>query len=118
MTNLEFYKDEIVDLLRRGHALGCATCMLMNRKAEEPFSCHFVCEKEKVVDWLLKEHKEPIKLKQWEYDLIRANEMSHDFRFKAFRTYRNMKAMGYFEGLTDLSMTLKEILDNCEVVDD
>lgn len=73
---------------------------------------------EKGFDWLLEEHKEPIKLKQWEYDLIRANDRPHECNvFESFNTYRNMKAIGYFEGITDTSMTLKEILENCEVID-
>ena len=73
---------------------------------------------EKGFDWLLEEHKEPIKLKKWEYDLIRTNDRPHECNaFESFNTYRNMKAMGYFEGITDTYMTLKEILDNCEVVE-
>ena len=73
---------------------------------------------EKGFDWLLSEHKEPIKLKKWEYDLIRSNDRPHECNvFESFNTYRNMKAIGYFEGITDTSMTLKEILDNCEVIE-
>lgn len=72
---------------------------------------------EKGFNWLLEEHKEPIKLTKFEYDLIRTNDSSHNTSFRAFNTYINMKSIGYFDGITNTSMTLKEILENCEVVD-
>lgn len=120
MTNLEFYKDEIYeiqkDLFDKGlcisDSIGVAICNVYEKqiglRALMPM----------VLDWLLEEHKEPIKLKQWEYDLIRTNDRPHECNvFESFNTYRNMKAIGYFEGITDTSMTLKEILENCEVVE-
>ena len=124
MTNLEFYKDELKDIMAEN--IINVKCVFALKEIEKAFGefarRYWYNEHVKTpidfIDWLLAEHKGPVKLKQWEYDLIRANEMSHDFRFKSFRTYRNMKAMGYFESITDTSMTLKEILDNCEVVDD
>ena len=50
--------------------------------------------------------------------MIESNNMSHANVFDAFYTYRAMKGRGYFKGIKDTSMTLKEILDNCEVVEE
>ena len=72
----------------------------------------------KVLDWMLEEYKGQIKLKRWEYDLIRTNDMSHSRAFRSFNTYLSMKKCGYFSGVKDTSMALKEILENCEVIDD
>jgi hypothetical protein len=66
---------------------------------------------------LEEERDKKIKLKQWEYDLIRTNDMSHNRTFVSFNTYRSMKKIGHFAGIKDVSMTLKEILENCEVVE-
>ena len=117
MTNLEFYKDEI---------MRCCSICRVARICKYGDDCHgltcdnceFSNDSEKCMEIVLAEHKEPIKLKKWEYDLIRTNDMSHDREFRSFNAYRNMKVIGYFKGITDTSMTLKEILDNCEVVDD
>lgn len=119
MTNLEFYKDEIYeiqkDLFDKGlcisDSIGVAICNVC--KKQTGLSAFMPM----VLDWLLEEHKEPIKLKKWEYDLIRTNGSSHNTSFRTFNTYINMKSIGYFDGITNTSMTLKEILENCEVVE-
>ena len=126
MTNLERYKDEFVYMLNKNKITLCSFFEVLNNY-DDCDTCPYgfeSCEKggwcnyRKFIDWLLEEHKEPIKLKQWEYDLIRANDRPHECNvFESFNTYRKMKDIGYFEGITDTSMTLKEILDNCEVVD-
>lgn len=115
MTNLEANKDKIklFYVCRASHICkygkGC-----YGKSCDD---CEFDTDKEACIKALLEEHKEPIKLKQWEYDLIRTNDMSHDREFRSFNTYQNMKVIGYFKGITDTSMTLKEILNNCEVVE-
>lgn len=110
MTNLEFYRKEIKDYLDDN---------LSNRDLlSETFGYkigygeNFV---RKFVDWMLQEYKEPIKLKQWEYDLldIYANRNTE---FKKYDLFRELSAKGHFEGIEDTSMTSKEILDNCEVI--
>ena len=119
MTNLEFYKDEINCFIKE-KSFGSVSCAI--KYGFEEFAIKYIenyknrpCE---FVDWLLSEHKEPIKLKKWEYDLIRSNDRPHECNcFESFNTYRNMRKLGHFKGITDTSMTLKEILDNCEVVD-
>lgn len=126
MTNLERYKDEFVYMLKKNKIILCSCFEVLNNHDDcdtYPYDVENCveegcCNYRKFIDWLLEEHKEPIKLKQWEYDLIRTNDRPHECNvFESFNTYRNMKAIGYFEGITDTSMTLKEILENCEVVE-
>ena len=61
-------------------------------------------------------HIDPIKLSQFEYDLLRTNDQSHDRKLSSFSTYRNMKDLGYFENV-DFELTIKQVLENCEVVE-
>lgn len=73
-----------------------------------------------MIDFLLAEHKEPIKLKQWEYDLIeicyKCNAYLETDTLKSYIFFESLKEKGYFKGITDTSMTIKEILENCEVI--
>lgn len=71
---------------------------------------------EKGFDWLLEEHKEPIKLKQWEYDLL-MSYINKGYYFKNFSELKEMKNKGYFKGITDTSMKILYILKNCEVIE-
>lgn len=70
---------------------------------------------EKGFGWLLEEHKEPIKLTKFEYDLL----MSYINKGYFFRNYSELKEMrykGYFKGISDTSMKIQYILNNCEVI--
>lgn len=81
--------------------------------------CEFNHDVSLCIQTLLQEHKEAIRLKQWEYDLLKTNlECYGDELFCWYTDVRKMKEKGYFKGVTDTSMTLKEILDDCEVVED
>ena len=67
---------------------------------------------------MLQEHKEPIKLKQWEYDTIKYHGKLSKFNDIYF--LMAMKNKGYFKDMNSVekcSMTIKEILDNCEVIE-
>lgn len=73
---------------------------------------------EKGFGWLLEEHKEPIKLKQWEYDLIKYH--GKFAKFNDISILMSMKCKGHFKDMNSVekcSMTTKEILDNCEVIE-
>lgn len=111
MTNLEFYKDEICKgliLCKMAHILNygkhcgaksCACCEFHNIDNKGVDKC---------IDLLLAEHKEPIKLKQWEYDAIKYHgQLSkfHDIHF-----LMAMKNKGYFKDMNSVekcSMTIK-----------
>lgn len=112
MTNLEFYKDELIDILaehtsvdRNGKphtcdSVGCLDCAFSKKKN---------CQKA-TKEWLLVEHKEKIKLKQWEYDILKHCD-------NASRTYIQMKHLGYFKGTSD-DLTIDEILSDYIIVSD
>ena len=113
MTNLEYYKDEIKEEFLKHPYLGDVVYRVASnngykfyRNSEDDIN---------LIDWLLEEHKEPIKLKQWEKDLIEKfnNSQFFDYVPPLFK----MKDEGYFKGVADTSMTLKEILENCEVIE-
>ena len=118
MTNLEYYKDEINGFIKE-KSLGSVSCAI--KYGFEEFAIKYIenyknrpCE---FVDWLLSEHKEPIKLKQWEKDLL--EEIGYiDERFEDSLLLTGMRKRGHFKNAKDISMKIIEILDNCEVVDD
>lgn len=124
MTNLEWVKNNFNRLELSNDDLFCDIAFI-SKTGKSCVECEGTCCSEcqfrnirRAIDFLLQERKEPIKLKKWEYDLIRTNDCSHENLFYTFATYRNMKRVGHFSGIKDTSMTLEEILNNCEVVDD
>lgn len=118
MTNLEFYKDEIKDVFVHDKYLCDSIRRVASRHGYDTKG--FVSEG-KVIDWLLEEHKEPIKLKQWEKDFIISCTESYAYEEKDrvinYWTLKSMIKKGYFKGITDTNMGIKEILGNCEVED-
>ena len=73
---------------------------------------------EKGFDWLLEEHKEPIKLKRWEYDLLKCYQETKDNeKFVDHYTLKEMQYKGHFQDV-DYNLTIEEILDNCEVIEE
>lgn len=67
MTNLEFYKDEINKTINEIGTLGGAIISVYNKHASKKKG-----NIEVVVDWLIKEHKEPIRLTQAEKCILRS----------------------------------------------
>lgn len=115
MTNLEANKDEIKKLIKKGERFGCAICKAKNKYCTQ--CCgddgdDILCN---VVDWLLEEYKEPIKLKQWEYDLIEHYAVIK--RFDGVDMLIVMRSKGHFKGVKDTSMSIQYILNNCEVIE-
>ncbi len=122
MTNLEYYVSK--GLIKEGCAL-CYTAHICKYGGKchdkECYECEFSNNIDLCVQTLLQEHREPIKLKQWEYDFL-------DYLIflgcgaRRFECYDATKyffyTKGHFKGVYDTSMTLREILDNCEVVED
>lgn len=123
MTNLEYYasKGFVTDTtILCNIAYVCKygiDCVV-----EKCSKCEFNDNLNLCVQTLLKEHKESIKLKQWEYDFLNTLRKYHATTFMSdkFNEYLcdDMKQKGHFKGVHDKTMTLQEILDNCEVVED
>lgn len=68
------------------------------------------------LDFLLQEHKEPIKLKQWEYDLLTL--LDKESVFHTVYNLRTLREKGHYKGVTDTQMDMEEILNNCIIVSD
>lgn len=102
MTNLEYHKDELKRYLKDESDL--RYFRYWKTRGYDNF-----------IDWLLEEHKEPIKLKQWEKDLLETLQCKE---FCYHELLLEMRYKGYFKGITDTTMKLSEILENCEVEDD
>lgn len=82
--------------------------------------CEFKESVDECIKAVLEEHEEKIKLKRWEYDLIKSytdideawnGRILHECYVVRYMFYR-----GYFENV-DLNITFREALDNCEVID-
>ena len=67
------------------------------------------------IDYLLQEHKEPIKLKQWEYDLLTL--LNKESIFHTVYNLCKLREKGHYKGVTDTSMKIEDILKNCEVIE-
>ena len=130
MTNLEYYKDEFVYMLNDDNYQPLLCNYFEKILIYSDCSCCPFCTKDetgcdyqKFVDWLLEEHREPIKLTKFEYDLLESLYRSAEDRFlymgvfKYHAILRKLKGLGHFKGVKDDDMTLDRILDNCEVVE-
>lgn len=117
MTNLEWLKKNLSEEEKESEGLCCTIYKKLNGKScyiTPCWDCYFN-KYENILNFLLAEHKEPIKLKQWEYDLMCGLGRS---KFCNWYYLCYMKEKGYFKGVTDTSMKIEDILKNCEVVDD
>lgn len=116
VTNLEYYKDEILENCIENLAVvkgrpklcyktNCNDCdFKINQKG-----CHA-----KVMDWLKHPHEKPVyKLTKFEKELLEC--YSDVYSFKVFNSLNGMKEKGYFKGIDDNEL-IGEILAKCEVV--
>lgn len=117
MTNLEWLKKNLSEEEKSNVQM----CVVFNGKIYKN-TCNgkdcYDCPLNKVgdlIDFLLAEHKEPVKLKQWEYDLMWGLEEGSKFHDWGSLCY--MKRKGYFKGITDTSMKIEDILKKCEVIE-
>lgn len=117
-TNYEHYKDEIIEnsgfqfslVDGKPHQCSDVSC------CDCGFSTGHGCS-EKIKKWLKKPYKKPpYKLSQFEYDLLRTNNMSRNRKLSSFATYKNLGEIGYFKDI-DFDLTINEILSNFEVKD-
>lgn len=63
-----------------------------------------------------------IKLKQWEYDLLKSCEEVDDFweqdKLRDYWIIESMKMKGYFKGIDDLREMFVNVFAECEIVSD
>lgn len=119
MTNLEANKYKLDS--RNSLCVNAHICRY--GKSCEGKKCEY-CEfygdsSEECIKAMLAEHKEPIKLTQFEHDVLKAFTKLHIYvegdGIEDFRTLQELNRDGWFNGIENLS--IKEILDNCEVID-
>lgn len=121
MTNLEWLKKTM-----NGEKSDNDFCYNLHKKVKNKTCDGKSCQDcpfnyfEDVIDYLLQEHKETIKLRQFEYDIIKINNywVDIDDRIKDIILIVKLKEKGYFKGIKDTSMTPKDILEKCEIVPD
>lgn len=116
VTNLEYYKDEILENCIENLAVvkgrpklcyktNCNDCDFKINQKE----CHKM-----VKDWLKHPHEKPVyKLTKFEKELLECYSDVHSF--KVFNSLNGMKEKGYFKGIDDNEL-IGEILAKCEVV--
>lgn len=116
VTNLEYYKDEILESCLRNLAVvkgkpklcpttNCSDCDFKGSL----IGCH-----KKVADWLKQTHEKPVyKLTKFEKELLEC--YSDVYSFKVFNSLNGMKEKGYFKGIDDNEL-IGDILAKCEVV--
>lgn len=125
MTNLEYLKKNFNKFKLYDEDLFCELAFICKtgercegfkyeRCSEGCGGCQFRNIRN-AIDYLLQEHKEPIKLKQWEYDTIKYHGKLS--KFYDIHFLMAMKNKGYFKGITDTSMEIEDILKNCEVIE-
>lgn len=116
VTNLEYYKDEILEncleilAVVKGKPKLCPTtnCSDCDFKGSL-IGCH-----KRVKDWLKQTHEKPVyKLTKFEKELLEC--YSDVYSFKVFNSLNGMKEKGYFKGIDDNEL-IGEILAKCEVV--
>lgn len=116
MKTFEKYIEEISTILANSHCDNAHLCNICNVRN--------VCEKlgsideKEIQEFLLTDYKEPIKLTQFEYDMLLITKLFHPSLEKLEENlyYINLQDKGYFKNV-DLSKTAKEVLENCEVVE-
>lgn len=101
----------------------CSACYILkngyNCDADKNITCNY-CEfatGKNCIKFLNKEYiKHNIKLTTLEYDMLKI-ETTKSYPFRSYAYHMDLKNRGHFKGITDLSMTFQEILDNCEIID-
>lgn len=117
-TNYEHYKDGILQNVKYALAVvnGEPKSCIDTNCGKCDFKDNGECVK-RVIEWLNQPYKKPTyKLSQFEYDLLRTNNMSRNRKLSSFATYKNLGEIGYFKDI-DFDLTINEILSNFEVKD-
>ncbi len=121
MKNFDKYmKDILIDSNEQDYQVTCWwRYKYLGERTDTECSCDDCTECQKqFFEWLNQEYKEPIKLTQFEYDII--NYHGKLSKFNDICILMAMKNKGHFKDMNSAkkrSMTIKEILENCEVVE-
>lgn len=120
MKNIEHCRKSLDNdnVMFRSDDMACEIAYILKykKRCNECSGCEFYKDLKKCLDYLLEEHREPIKLTQFEYDMliIRKNAVCYYSPLKSNTYFKELKEKGYFKNV-DLDMTAKEVLENCEV---
>lgn len=128
MTNLEWLEQNLDRLRLNNDDLLCEVAF-MSKNGKRCEECNNIMCSEcqfrnlnDAIDYLLQEHKEPIKLKQWEYDLIdtcyKCNAYLETDTLNSYNFFESLKEKGHLIGIDDLKIRIEEVLNNCEIVSD
>ena len=119
MTNFEKYFEKIKKEVKYEDFF-CTVASIKNKNNlcdDGCSACKMSC-----LDWLKEEHKEPIKLTKWEYDLILNCEEATGYRdedmLEQYWIIEGMKQKGHFKGIDNLDITFKEVKDNHIIIED
>ncbi len=115
-SNIEFLLDYMINL-EIEHNYGEVPTMKIETTL--PFDIN-VTSYESFKEMLKAPYQEPkIRLSQFEYDSLSCcDENKRKKKFSHFTMLKQMKHKGYYKGVYDVSMTVEEILNNCEVVNE
>lgn len=118
-TNYEHYKDEIIEDYSQILAVvkGRPTLCYKTNCNDCDFKINQIGCREKAKDWLKQTHIKPkYKLTQFEFDLLNAHKVSGMQKcISNYRPLLEMYGKGHFKCI-DTNISIREILDNCEVI--
>lgn len=115
-TNLDYYKDEILEncIYNLAVVKGRPKLCYKTNCNDCDFKINQIGCRNKVKDWLKQTHEKPVyKLTKFEKELLEC--YSDVYSFKVFNSLNGMKEKGYFKGIDDNEL-IGDILAKCEVV--
>lgn len=120
-TNYEHYKEDIAEFFIDNLAVVNGRPRKCNdTDCDRDCDLCSTCDKDTyhglLINWLNQPYKEPTyKLTQFEYDLLRTNNIAQGKSLNDFAIYKNLRSVGYFRGI-DFDLKIEDILANCEVI--
>ena len=120
-TNLDYYKDEILENCIDNLAVvkGRPKLCYKTNCNDCDFKINQIGCRNKVKDWLKQTHEKPVyKLTKFEIDLLQSCSQGYspEYQFKNINSLTEMRKKGYFKGV-DRDATIEDILAKCEVIE-
>ncbi|MFR7590248.1 MAG: hypothetical protein ACLUVC_02300 [Longibaculum sp.] len=127
--NKEHFSKEIIEIALDCDAIGVEKITKHPKRCKDLDCCNCLFAQleyciDQLKEWANSEYvepKQPIKLKKFEYDLLfnckQANSYRDSDSVSEFWIIKGMKEKGYYDGITDFGMTIKQVLENCEVIE-